>query len=380
MRLIFLTRTYALNSSTINCTGYRNYAVDLLKKQYDVLVITPGYDLNAVFDSDGVISLPYRFKRSDMWLERVGIYEDYLKRWVDESLEYLDGRIFPDDILLAVSGGELGSIMLASKLKQRVGCKLITWFHDPIDATTVNGKKSTYRIHINRDRLLLKYLSKADEIITCSKTYKCVLDKLINSGERAITNIYLGFRGGLEHDISHTICNPLRVVYAGTMTPTQGAERFIDLLSDRKDIELIFIGQASKAVCDLSRNKPNVRLIPPIPHEEFLDYMKNKTDIGLVALDGDEFGACVPSKIYELINLEVPIFALLPDGDAKRIINDKYGYACSGKNKKEANELFTRLLDPKKYDSIVLNMKTDKSQWQMDMLFKEVFSVIDRLR
>lgn len=388
MRIIYITRTYVVGGESNNCSGFRNYTVNLLKKKYDVLVITPCHNSNSINDENGVVYVPFTPCWLDSWFERFGIYDDYLKRWVDDAESYFVGKIKPDDIIMAVSGGELGCIMLGAKLKRQIGCKLIVNFHDPINSTTVLGKKSTYKFHANRDRVLGKYLRFADRIITCTNTYKNILEQrysmvlpCIHSGTApCIQNVYRGFRGNVEKQVEHTIHKPLQLVYAGTMTPTQGAERFIKLFSGIDDIEITYIGNASEIIKKLVQTNNNVKILAPMPHEQYINFIKGKADIGLVALNGKEYGACVPSKIFELINLEIPIFAILPEGDAMNLINKKgYGYACSGKNKPEVQSLFKKMIETASLANIKSNMRKDKADWQMDKLFEDVYKIIDGL-
>jgi len=49
--------------------------------------------------------------------------------------------------------------------------------------------------------------------------------------------------------------------------------------------------------------------------------MNVSIDVGSVSLFNDYLGACVASKIYEYINLEIPIISALPLDDGKDIIN-----------------------------------------------------------
>lgn len=379
MRIIYITRTYAQDTNSSNCTGYRNYTVELLKKKYEVLVVTPNYESDNIIEKDDLVAVPYKFKRMDMWLERVGIYDDYLKRWVDDSLNVLKDKIRNDDMLLAVSGGELGSIMLATKLKDICGCKLIVNFHDPIDATVIDGKKSTLRIHVNRDKALGNLLKYADRIITCSQKYKSVLEKKYKNSICKVENVYLGFRGKIEESYHHTLHAPIHVVYAGTMSPTQGAERFAEIFANRSDIKVIFIGKASEQIIELANNATNIEIVAPMPHDEYIKYIKETADIGLVSLKGKEFGACVPSKIYELINYEIPIFAILPRGDAMDIINGGYGVACERIDTPGILSNYERLVDSKKIEEIRKKMCSDKTEWQMDKLFNKMYKIIDTI-
>lgn len=378
MKIFYITRTYAADLNSENCSGFRNYTVELLKKRYDVSVVTPDYTGKGIRNHGGIITIPYKVSRWDSYLERLGFYEDYLERWVKDAESYLLNVVKEDDVLIAVSGGEMGSIILAAKLKMKCGCKMIINFHDPVSATTINGKV-TYRFHVNRDRVLGKYLAHADQIITCSKRYQEILEMKYKEIFPCIHNVYLGFRGKEEVIGRSGIHRPVRMVYAGTMSEIQDAGRFINLFAQRDGLEIIFVGNCSQKIKEEAGKNKNVKMVPSMPHDDYIDYIKSEADIGLVALKGDEFGACVPSKIYELINLEIPIFGILPDGDAKEIINSGYGFACTGNNINEANALLDRLLQPEEYEMVRNKMREDKAGWQMDRLFVEIYHMIDSL-
>lgn len=378
MRLIYITRTFVLDDNPENCSGLRNYIVNLLKKKYEVLVVTPGYNSDVIVHNNGVIAIPYRFKRADAWYERIGIYEDYLERWVNEAEKYLTGIVNSDDIVMAVSGGELGSFMLASRLKKNVGCKIIANFHDPIDATMVNGSKSTLKFHVKRDKVLGNYLSECDAIITCCNTYKEELKAKYKDICR-IQNIYRGYRGEIAETREVSLHKPIRLVYAGSMSQTQGVERFISFFLDRKDVELLFIGNASLYVKKAAETYDNISVMGPMSHDKYEDFIKSEADIGLVSLRGKEFAACVPSKIFELINYEIPIFALLPDGDAADIINNGYGVACSDNSKEIINQRLDELLESRKLLEIRQKMNREKAKWKMETLFNDVYKVVDNL-
>jgi len=387
MRIIYITRTYALDENPSNCSGFRNYTVSLLRKRYEVVVVTPNYGETETIRKSEMVAVPYTFRRHDMWLERIGLYDDYLQRWTDATYKVLENEIRPDDLIMAVSGGEMACIMLASRLKDKCGCKVIVNFHDPVDATNIKGKQTAIKIHVPRDQKLGKYLKSANGIITCNEMYRDILIHRYRetlpcihySIHPCIHNVYMGFRGEPEiinrknkHEIVH-------IVYAGTMSPTQGAERFIDLFGDRRDIELIFVGNCSDAVKEVARTNNNIKTVAALPHNKYIEYIKDTADVGLVALNGEEYGVCVPSKLFELINLEIPIFGILPDGDAKTMINNGYGYACEGNDKAEANRLLDKLLTDEEYDSIRDKMRADKNDWQMDKLFEKVYRIIDEV-
>lgn len=379
MRVFYITRTYVTDADSVNCAGLRNYTVELLRRKYEVIVVTPNYESNTIIDRDGIIMIPYKFRRVDSYLQRVGIYEDYLKRWVWDSIKYLDKLVKKDDVLMPVSGGELGCIMLAAKLKERYGCKVIINFHDPIAATTINGRKMALQLHINRGKILRKYLKCADQIITCSDAYRKILVNRYKEVLPHIQNIYRGYRGKVLDIKPRERHNPVRIVYAGSMNSAQGADCFIDMYGDRQDVEIVYVGKASEKIKEKAKKKKNVRIVPSMLHDQYIDYIQKEADIGLVALKGAEFGACVPSKIFELINLEIPILGILPDGDGKDIINSGYGLAIDRYNYAEANSTLDKLLDKDFSVEIIKKMKRDKNGWQMEKLFENVYEIIDKI-
>lgn len=95
-------------------------------------------------------------------------------------------------------------------------------------------------------------------------------------------------------------------------------------LEKRFYVELYFIGNSN--VNNYLKNISNrdIKFIDFLPHKDYLKFMCENIDIGFVSLTKDYYGACVPSKIYEYINLE------LPKGDAIDLINENnFGLASS---------------------------------------------------
>lgn len=100
-----------------------------------------------------------------------------------------------------------------------------------------------------------------------------------------------------------------------------------------------------------------------LPHKEFLKFMSENIDIDFVSLANDYRGACVPPKIYEHTNLELPIIGALPEGDGMTRINDnKYGAVC-------------------KYDDInsLSNIVKDEYKWSMEYRINAVDLIMKKL-
>ena len=123
----YITRSYPTSSKTTGGEQMRAAAVKFLKEHFNVWVVFP--ILNA--DSDNIIideekqtiAIPIRYNlKFYSHLEGMGIVEDYLDKWVSVAYTELKRRVSRKDILWATSGGELGTIKLASKLKATLGC------------------------------------------------------------------------------------------------------------------------------------------------------------------------------------------------------------------------------------------------------------------
>lgn len=382
MRLFYLTRTYIKEKQGVDAGNIRNVYVNLLRKKYDVTVVTLGDSKNDTYKaSEDLIEIPYPGKsvQWDLLLERTGIREDYLDNWVNAAFDYLRNIIKIDDIVFATTGGELGCVKLAGLLKKHTGCKCIINFHDPINYTKVNGKLTggRIRIHVSRDKLLERYIRVADLIITSSDSYKTILQYRFPDISERIHNCYFGYnkviyhKGNRERSDFHIL-----TVYGGALGNAQRAEKFAKLLGGEEDIEVLFVGSANARINRLERKYSNISSKPAKPYSEYIEFMMENADVGLVSLYGEEWGACVPSKIFELINMEIPIYAILPDGDAKDIVDNKYGvvvpfYDLSRKSR--WNELM------RNYSLYKKNMRRDKDKWYSGNLIQNVYSLIEGL-
>ncbi len=52
-------------------------------------------------------------------------------------------------------------------------------------------------------------------------------------------------------------------------------------------------------------------------HRDYIIYMQTNVDVAFLSLSKEYFSACIPAKLYDYINIGLPILASLPDGEAK---------------------------------------------------------------
>jgi glycosyltransferase involved in cell wall biosynthesis len=347
---------------------------------WDIVVIMPNYDNDKLIVSDKIIKIPFNYNvRLASYLERIGFYEDYFDKWIDLAFNYIKNKITKNDILFSTSGGELGMIKLGSLLKNKINCKFIINYHDPLDYSLVNGLKLNNKFHINREIQEQKYLQNSDLIITSSKTNQLSLqDKYPNKSTKIVNN-YFGYIKQLNlMDYKKISSNTLKIAYVGIMGELQQPEILYKITKNIDNIKIYFIGDISSnnILQDIKKQKlSNIEFIDFLPHEEFMKFMIENIDIGFVSLTNDYLGACVPSKIYEYINLTLPILAALPNGDGQNIINqNSYGISCKYDDINGLKNALKKFKDKNFVNKCQNNILQDRDKWFMKNRILEVDS------
>jgi glycosyltransferase involved in cell wall biosynthesis len=362
-------------------------AVEYLRSLgWDIIVIMPNYD-DEVFRVDGNIwQIPFKRKnipRLAALFQRVGFYEDYLDKWLDVAFEYLKEKIQPNDIVFATSGGELGMVKLGFLLKEKIGCRFVVNFRDPLSYGYMNGFKTGAKLHVDRKKVHKKYIRNSDLILTSSLYYRDVLKRQFTEFSDIIHNNYFGYVKNVNLvQYKKKPSNKLRIAYSGIMSAAQKPEMLYEAYKKLNidDIELYFLGDISSYKALRNINDDNVHFINFLPHDKFLQFMCENIDVGFVSLVNDYYGACVPSKIYEYINLGLPILGALPEGDGKKIINDnKYGIAVGYGDVNALKEALIKVLDRGFIEEVRTKIMTDRDDWDMESKIKEVDALLKKV-
>jgi len=379
-KIYYLTRSYSpyqKGGGPLMRTGAVKYLQEL---DWDVTVVMPNYNSKEVIIENNIIQIPFEGKHIQKLaslLERVGVYEDYLDKWIENAFEHLKDKITKEDIIFATSGGELGMIKLGSLLKDAIHCKFVVNFRDPLNYGYMDGLRRDKKPHIGREKAHEKYITNSDLILTSSKYYAEVLKERFKDLKDKIHNNYFGYIKQIDTTQYMKIdSKKLRIAYAGIMSDTQKPELLYEaykLIKNNDDIELYFIGNRTNYKPLHNIEDTNVYFIDFLPHDEFLKFMCENIDVGFVSLTNDYYGACVPSKIYEYINLELPMIGALPDGDGIGIISDrKYGYAVQYDDINNLCLAVEKFKNIEILDSIKKNVINDKYSWDMKITILEV--------
>lgn len=382
MKIYFIARTIpeGNNGGAIVRKGTIKY---LRNNGFDVWTVAPTYDKKSItIDNEKqLILIPYNPKlyQFNMLMESVGVFDDYLTPWVNSSFKELVSLIMPDDLIFTTSGGELGCLLLGAKLKKNIGCKLIHNLHDPIASVKLGGElayKSRFP-HIDRTLIARKCLQEADAVITSTNYYK---EKLLTRFNELNGRIFCNYFGYLEpaSDINNRkMGEVLHIVYGGAMGAFQSPEILAKACVNLPGVKATFIGDYHLNP-NLVAYKGKVELLPKMPYEVFMNYLKKEADIGFLSLVDNISNYCVPSKLYEYINIGLPILAVV-NGDTKEIIgSNNFGTVCDN-TKESIIAGIKKMQDASCLFSCKQSVLSQRYQWSMEYKIQEVIDVIDHV-
>lgn len=379
MRIYILMATYSHLYSSGGTIAKATYEI-FRNEGYEVKVVSTT-DKDTPLCSGEVTYLPIGWNiRVGSILTRMGLTEDYLDRWVNFGLEFFKKEnLTQEDLLIATTVGEIGTIKLASILKKRYDCKYIAHFHDPIKHAQMNGYKYDWKPHASREKTERDYLINVDYVVTCCDTYlEALLKKYPFLCGRAV-NAHFGWIESVKKSDRKSE-NILRIAYGGNFGWPQSPEILAKAVDGLDGIEAVFIGkyQNYKPILRFA-DCANVRLINRMNHVDYINYMQTNVDIAFLSLSKEYFSACIPAKLYDYINIGLPILASLPDGEAKKIINDnQYGIAVSIDINRLREAIYS-LRDESVRCAFINNINSDKDKWNIKNQLYPLIDVVRRL-
>lgn len=386
-KVYFFTRSY-LPEYQGGGAIVREQTVSLLKsKGYSVVVVLFTTDTSIWKDNDNIIPIKVNKKliKYALVLEHLGLVTDYLSPWINKALTKLTKLIDRDDILFATSGGELGCIELAIKIKEKTGSKLLINLHDPIDHSIVLGERIPTRYHKDRTKKAYELLAKSNAILTSSQLYAEELKKNIDDKDTIIKNWYFGYSGSSEEEVKNTdFSDGFNLVYAGNMNNIQQPHILLEELVNSSvftKINFHFFGSGvnSRIIEKYSDDYKNIFFHGQKSQSEIHSFYINNAHAGFIPLIGDYFKPFVPSKLYDYIKFGLPVLAFLPDGDASSIINkSKFGFSSNDISDIEGY-IESCLLDEKRYSMLRKDILDCRYDWSIDSTSKVLFDTLDEI-
>ena len=379
-KLFYITRTFTHNGQAGGALMREGAVNQFIKHGFDIEVVTYGssVDIDTVVPEhvtliDGTI----RNLKCNLYMQRLGLLEDYLTSWANNVVQYLQHKVSDQDIVFCSTGGDLASLMAGCQLKQRCGCKYIANFRDPVSHTRYGEHHLERYTHVNRDALLQKYVSNADLVVTSCNSYKDYLQSVLSV---TVVNNHFGYLSQSDYVCDFELRQPFsdfKLIYAGTLSKYQGHKKVADTFRQLDNVSLDIYGHNKTLV----KNMGNVRYFQSVSRDLLAQKMIHDYDAGFVSLDLAYFGACIPSKIYEYINIGLPIFGFLPQGEARDIINDNgYGYIATTDNIAELRRQMSLIANNQ--DKIVTmnkNLLKDRLNWSMESKFNELVKYINEI-
>ncbi len=359
----------------------RKKQIELFSKNYEVHVVMPNKRGKEISVKNNVTYIPYFYQKQicDV-LERFNLIADKDYFFAKNTIKYLSKIVTQQDIVFCTTGGSLETLAIGHYLKQKLNCKYVINFQDPINHASVNGLYVSNELRFKRNSFEKKYLSNIDLIITSSDFFKISLIKKYSFlNESNMMNNYYGYF--YDYPLSENFnSNPLSLMYAGLFGKHQSVEVIAKILANsEKNLKVFFIGnyQNYKPILPFL-NQFNFRAL--MPHNEFLNFVSENINIGIVSLTNPYLEACVPSKIFEYFNLGLPIIGILPDGDAKELVNKNNFGKIFGIDELQKFDYFVQNeLTSKWLQECRINVIKNKHQWHMDTLFQDVMKALNTL-
>lgn len=355
----------------------RKGEVEILRQNgFDTWVIIPDKSIkqSIIDNEEKIIRIAFKQKKHllKVIMQKAGVIEDAGIDWINNVVEYLQNHIKTSDIVFCVTGGGLDTVIAGSKLKKISQCKFLVNFHDPVINSHVYGKKirlkSSTFFHVNRDQVEKKYLHNVDCIITSSASYEAaILDKYPQLLQGKTQTFHFGYIKNFQPQTEKrkTFFFPIKIGYGGNMGMEQSPEILAKVVSRMDDVQAYFLG-------DIQNNKylrkpiRNVHCIDSLNHEQYLAYMYQNIDIAFLSLDGDLSALCVPSKLYEYINLGIPIIAVVKGDACKIVIENGIGIVCDY-DEIAIRDAIIQMKDPQVYKKYFDAIAIHKEHWSMKM-------------
>jgi len=374
-KIFYITRSYT-HSAFSGGAIMREAAVELLKLNgFDVVVVTVAASEELEEVKPNFISLYHSGESQKVRLikERIGLVDDYLQSWSQKVISYLSPIISSKDTIFCTSGGDLASFIVGHSLKNLTGAKFVANFRDPVSYTYFNDERLGRFTHINRDKIFYELISNADLIITSCNSYKAFLESKLSN---EIINNHFGYIESSPHvcDFStRKSTSKFSTFYGGTLGKYQNPKLVSNFFNSYNGALLDIYGHSGLKV---TQGK-NIQLFNSLPRAEFLSHTVNKYDFGVVSLGANYFGACIP-KIYEYINMAMPIIGFLPKGEARDIINDNnFGYVALPSSPRDLKSKLSSLLKEQcSLTEMNLNLKNSRADWSMNKL---IIPLVERL-
>lgn len=185
-------------------------------------------------------------------------------------------------------------------------------------------------------RINRKVFAKAEKVYTITDEMADVLSQYIERTKIKVVpcwpdadNVEYIQKDNNEFIKANNLESKFVVMYSGNLGITHRMDVLVDLAEKMKckSIEFFIIGEGGKRQMIQQKindiNPPNVHLLPYQPYE-VLSHSLSAGDIAVVTLDPESANMSIPNKIYNLMNLGLPIMAITSKDSALSRLIEKH--------------------------------------------------------
>ena len=318
----------------------------------------------------------------------LGIIPCPLINWALTVIRRLPSLIKEKGIIFATFPS-VSNLIIGYFAKKRYNYPLALDFRDEyydVDALhrTYVGRKLTFKY----ERILTK---NADIIFVATEKIR---ENLINRhrlNKSRVHVIYNGYSDEIETREKENRGDKMKIVYAGAIAQPQKPEvlnfAYRKLMKThpelRGKIEIDVYGPVNyyferfyqKSMTD------GIKYKGFIPHVDLMKKIRADIDIGFFSLADVTYSYATPTKLFEYINLELPMLAALPDGEARRIIEqyDLGKVSHYSDINSLADNIYQYYTDVKERERVTANIRKIKSQFHIKLQVKKMSDALKAL-
>lgn len=236
------------------------------------------------------------------------------------------GNIIEGKGIVLATFPSFSSLLIGCFIKKRYGYPLVADFRDEYYGVGSSMNPIAKMMDRKYERL---FVQSADSITTATQGIKDHLVERHNLDDNKVHVIYNGYGDEPVERSKEAASSKFGIIYAGAIAQHQKPEvlslAYRKLVQERPElrhkIEVDVYGPANHYYKSVFRKTmtEGINYRGFIPHAEVLGEILN-ADVGFFSLASDVYSYAAPTKLFEYIKLEKPILAALPDGEAKRII------------------------------------------------------------
>lgn len=349
------------------------------KAGFNVIVVKPG-DVYSYNENEGYCTIPgLSYSRINYTLEALGVVRDKDIKWSINIINYLKQIVGCNDLLFVTTGGSMAPIIAGDKLKNKTGARLVVNYHDPTNFTTLAGNLYAKTYHVNRDKTEVGYMKSIDYIITSSEAYKNNLLLKYPFIKDKIKCCYFGYIDPFKTCSARNKKKYINIVYGGNMGPIQAPEILAEAVQGIKSVKATFVGRYKTNERLLKyQNSENVEMLESRDLRSYYQYLDSQADIGFFSLRTYLANYCVPSKLFDYINLELPMLAIVK-GDAKDIIEKNHYGLVAMDTVESLHERIIEMCDSSSLEDFHSNLVRDKHSWSMQEKSEEMIRIINQM-